>query len=393
MTQVPNGAGRQRGENDLEVLIVHDFAEIYGGAERIAAEIAAVFPRSRMIAITGRQEVARRMGLEGRFETLIPESELVHRHFRKLAPVYPLLVGAKRLPPADLLISSSFAFAHGFRTVNGAPNLSYCYSPLRFAWTMGTEYGEKLAGARAGPLLNSLTAPFRAADRLASRRVDHYIAESEYVATQIRDFFGRESSVLHPPVDCETFRPSGEPPEDYVLMCGRLVEPYKRPTMVVEAFRRMPERRLVIAGEGPEGKHLREIAPPNVEFRGPLQDDELVEAMAKCSFLIFPSCDDFGLVPVEVMACGRPVLAFACGGGLETVPAGVGGEFFHEQSVEAVVEAIEAFDPNIYDPTEIRNHALGFGVPRFREEIRRQARRLVESPPTNPATRSPSSTL
>lgn len=362
---------------ELRVLIVHDFAETYGGAERIAAEIAASFPASRLIAITGREEVAERMGLEGRFETMLRPSESLLRHYRKLAPIYPAIARAKQLPPADLLISSSYAFAHGFRTVNGAPHLSYCYSPLRFAWTMGTDYGARFAGPRAAPLLDRMAAPFRAADRRASRRVDRYVAESDYVAGQIRKFYRREPTVIHPPVDCERFRPSGLPPEDYVLLCGRLIEPYKRPTLVVEAFRDMPERRLVVAGDGPEAARLRRIAPPNVEFRGALADRELVETMARCSFAVFPSRDDFGLVPVEVMACGRPVLAFAGGGALETVPAGVGGALFGEQSVDCLVDAVERFEPGSYQPAEIRAHAERFGAPRFRDAIRVEAGRVV----------------
>lgn len=373
-----NRPSKPAGVDELRVLIVHDFAETYGGAERIAAEIAAAFPGSRLVAITGRAEVAERMGLSGdRFETLLKPRPGLLRHYRKLAPLYPALARMRALGEADLLISSSYAFAHGFRATNGAPHLSYCYSPLRFAWTMGVDYGREIGGDRAAPTLDRLAAPFRAADRAASRRVDRYVAESGYVASQLREFFGRDADVVHPPVDCERFKLSAQPPEDYVLLCGRLIEPYKRPTMVVEAFRRMPDRRLVIAGDGPEAARLREIAPPNVEFRGALGDEDLVEAMAACSFAVFPSRDDFGLVPIEVMACGRPVLAYAGGGALETIPPGVGGEFFTEQSTEALVVAIEAFEPDAYDPAAIRAHAKEFDVPRFHDAIREQAAELI----------------
>ncbi|MGI8728126.1 MAG: glycosyltransferase [Solirubrobacterales bacterium] len=365
------------GNSQPRVLIVHDFAETFGGAERIVAEIAAAFPGSRLVAITGRPEVAARMGMAGRFRTLLGSSPPLLRHYRKLVALYPALASLRRLPAADLLISSSYAFAHGFSTVNGAPHLSYCYSPLRFAWTMGADYGAALAGPRAAGALDRFAAPFRVADRRASGRVDRYVAESSYVAGQIREFYGRVSTVIYPPVDCCKFRPSAASPEDYALLCGRLIEPYKRPTMVVEAFRRMPERRLVVAGDGPEAERLRRIAPANVEFRGALADDELVEAMARCSFAVFPSRDDFGLVPVEVMACGRPVLAFAGGGALETIPIGVGGELFAEQSVDCLVEAISRFEPERYRPAEIRAHAERFDAPRFRESIRAEAQRLL----------------
>ncbi|MGI8726797.1 MAG: glycosyltransferase [Solirubrobacterales bacterium] len=362
-----------------KVLIIHDFAETFGGAERIAGEIANAFPGSELIAIAGRDEVAKRMGMEGRFSTLLPRSEWLLRHYRKLAPGYPLLAAARSLPEADLLISSSYAFAHGFQTVNGAPHLSYCCSPLRFAWTMADDYGDRLVGPRLGSSLGKLSAPFRVLDRRASKRVDRYLAESGYVADQIQRFFNRDATVLHPPVDCERFSPGTEDVEDYVLLCGRLIEPYKRPNLVVEAFRAFPERRLVVAGDGPELPRLREIAPSNVEFVGQLEDEALIAKMRRCSFAIFPSRDDFGLVPVEVMACGRPVLASAEGGALETVRPGVTGELFSEPTVEGVVEAIRQFDPSGYDTDAIREHALGWDVRDWRRDLRNAAADLLQA--------------
>ena len=353
-----------------KVTIIHDFVETYGGAERIIAAAAAVLPDAPFWAIAGRRSVGERMGVGDRFHTVLPESEAFLRHYRALAPAYPVLARLRRLPSADVLLSSSYAFAHHFRTANDAPHVCYCYSPLRFAWSMTDEYaGRWTSGRLTGRAFDLFAGAMRSADRRAASRVTHYVAESEYVADQLERAYGRRPEVIYPPVDCDLFRPPPDPGhEDYYLFAGRLVEPYKRPGIVIEAFRSFG-RRLVIAGDGPAYRELKAAAPANVEFVGHVGDDELVPLMQRCAATVFPSVDDFGLIPVEVMACGRPVLAFAGGGALETVVAGETGEFFGAQTAPALLEALEAFDPGAYDPAAIRAHAERWRVARFQEEI------------------------
>jgi glycosyltransferase involved in cell wall biosynthesis len=351
-------------------VIAHDFVEAFGGAERIIATAAEVLPRAPFWAIAGRRSVAERMGVGDRFHTVLPERDALLRHYRVLAPGYPALVRLRPLPAADVLLSSSYAFAHGFRTVNDAPHVCYCYSPLRFLWSMTGHYADRLASTRARRrAFYALAEAMRWADRQAAARVTRYVAESHYVADQIRRAYGRSADVLHPPVDCELFRP---PPDDghdgYFLFCGRLVEPYKRPGIVIEAFRSLPQR-LVVAGDGPAYRDLRTRASSNVEFVGQLRDEDLVPLMQRCAASVFPSVDDFGLIPVETMACGRPVLAFAGGGALETVDAGRTGEFFTEQSARGLLHALERFDPEAYDPRAIRQHALHWHVPHFQRAL------------------------
>ncbi len=350
------------------VTIAHDNLWWYGGAERIAATIAHSLPDAPFWTILGRREVATRMGLADRLHTLLPERPAVLANYRRIAPLYPALLRAKPLPETDLLLTSSFAFAHHFRTRNDAPQLCYCYSPLRFAWSMTEDYEVELGAA--GRLAGVAASAFRVADRRAAARVTRYIAESQFIADQIRRFYGREADVIYPPVDCELFRPSHASGHDgYYLFCGRLVEAYKRPSLVVKAFSEMPDQRLVIAGDGPAMARLKRLAGPNVEFLGRLDDAELVPVMQRCAATIFPSRDDFGLIPVEVMACGRPVLAYAGGGALETVAAGSTGEFFDEQTVAAIREAVRGFDPDGYDPKAIRAHAEHWRHERFVDEI------------------------
>lgn len=358
------------GESAPRVVIAHDFTEAYGGAERILAELARAFPAAPVYSILGRREVAARIGVAERFRSLLPEREPLLRHYRLLAPAYPPFVASRRLPEADVLLTSSFAFAHGFRTRNGAPQVCYCYSPLRFAWSMTDEYGSRRPGGRASTAaLRALAAAMRVLDARAARRVTRYVAESRFVAEQIARFYRRPAEVIWPPVDTELFRPSADGGHDgYYLFCGRLVEPYKRPTLAVEAFRALPFE-LRIAGDGPALGELRRIAPSNVTFLGQLDDAELVAQMQRCTAVVFPSRDDFGLIPVEAMACGRPVIAYADGGALETVVPGRTGELFGEQTAEALRAAVSGFDPDAYDGGEIRAHAERWRPERFRDAI------------------------
>ena len=351
------------------VVITHDFAETYGGAERVTEEIARAFPDAPVYAVAGRPSVARRMGVGDRFQTLLAPRRRLLDDYRWLAPAFPALVDRVRLPEADVLVSSSYAFAHRLRTRNDAPQLCYCHSPLRFAWSMTDNYRQELLGKgrMGGAAFELFAAAMRRSDRRASTRVDRYLTQSPFVRDQIRKFYGRDADVFGAPIACDRFRPGGTP-GDYFLLCSRLVEPYKRVGLTLEAFRRL-DQRLIVAGDGPAYAELRAAAPPNVEFTGHLEDDALVPLMQRCLAAVFPSRDDFGLIPLEVMACGRPVIAYAGGGALHTVVAGVTGEFFAEQTVDALVEAVASFDPAAYDGAAIRAHAEDWDASRFRERI------------------------
>jgi glycosyltransferase involved in cell wall biosynthesis len=359
------------------VVITHDFMETYGGAERVTAEMARVFPEAPVVAILGRPSVAARMGVEDRFESVLPPRPALLRRYRLLAPAFGPLVDHVRLPAADVVLSSSYAFAHRFSAEGGSERVCYCHSPLRFAWSMTGGYRE--LHARSGPAQKAFdlfAGAMRASDRKSAQRIGLYLTQSPFTAAQIERFYGRSAEVIGAPVDCDLFHPGDSPPEDYFLFCGRLVEPYKRAGIVVEAFRRMGTR-LVVAGDGPALPELAKSAPPNVEFLGHVEDDELVRLMQRCTALVFPSRDDFGLIPVEVMACGRPVLAYAGGGSLYTSEPGVTGELFEEQTVEAVERAVRDFDPGRYDPGRIREHALQWDAGRFRERLREHVERTV----------------
>jgi len=354
----------------LRVVIAHDFMETYGGAERVTEQMARAFPDAPVVAILGREAVAERMGVGERFRSLLPERPTLLRHYRLLTPALPALVDRRRLPHADVVLSSSYAFAHRLRPPGGAVRVCYCHSPLRFAWTMTDRYQEEWGGGPASRrAFELLAAAMRTSDRAAAADIDRWLTHSPNVADQIERFYDREATVIGAPVDCDRFQPAGAPPGDYFLFCGRLVEPYKRARVLLEAFRELPGERLVVAGDGPALEDLRVVAPPNVEFTGQLDDDALVALMQGCRATLFPSRDDFGLVPVEVMACGRPVIAFAGGGARHTVVPGLSGLLVRAQTADAFRRAIERFRDDAFDSALIRAHALRWDAPVFRERL------------------------
>ena len=358
--------------------------ETYGGAERVTAELARAFPDAPVYALLGRASVARRMGVADRFHSVLPARPSLFDHYRLLTPILPRLADNAQIEPADVLLSSSYAFAH--RLGEAPVRVCYCHSPLRFAWSMTEDYEDRLArGPAARAAFRALAAAMRAGDRKAAGRVDAYLTQSAFTATQIERFYGRSAEVIGAPVDCELFRPGSRPAEDWFLLCARLIEPYKRVGVAIEAFRRTGLR-LRIAGEGPAYRELKAIAPSNVEFLGHLEDDALVDVMQRCAAAVFPSRDDFGLIPLEVMACGRPVLAYAEGGALHTVEDGETGAFFARQTPDVMAEALIAFDPGAFDPGAVRRHAEQWDAPRFRERVvsavrRARSRTVSGSPP------------
>lgn len=357
------------GKDAGRVLIAHDFMETYGGAERVTQEMALAFPDAHVVTILGRRSVAERMGVADRFRSLLPARERLLRDYRLLTPLFPALTEATRLEEADVLLTSSYAFVHGFRTVNDAPQACYCHSPLRFAWTMTETYRRTWApNAIASRAFDVLAASVRQADLRSSRRVTRYLTQSRYTADQIDRHYGRRAEIIGVPIDCDLFHPNEGHHDDYYLLCCRLIEPYKRASIVIEAFRHLPHK-LIVAGDGPALPQLRAVAPPNVEFVGHLTDGALVDIMQHCAAGIFPSRDDFGLVPLEIMACGRPVLAYAGGGAAQTVVPGMSGDLFHDQTPGGVIQAVRAFEPESYHSDSIRAHAGQWSRKTFRRKL------------------------
>jgi glycosyltransferase involved in cell wall biosynthesis len=371
----------RRGEKSRRVVIVHDFLETYGGAERVTEEMARAFPQAPVYAVLARDAVARRMGIEERCHSLLPRRERVFRNYRLATPLLAFLGDVVRLPAADVVLTSSYAFAHHLRSRNSAPQLCFCHSPMRFVWTMTDDYRRQWAH---GPLhrtaFDAMTALVRTQDRRAARRVTRFLAASPYTAEQIAKFYGRKATVIGAPIAADRFRPATDGGHgDYFLFSGRLIEPYKRVLATVEAFRNLPFR-LIIAGDGPAYDEARARATPNIEFTGLLGDDDLIPLMQHCSAAVFPSQDDFGLTALEVMACGRPVLAFASGGANYTMRPGVTGAMFEDASADGIAQVVRSFRSADYDSATIRQHALNWEAPRFRARLIDAVDELLTAP-------------
>ena len=269
----------------------------------------------------------------------------------------------------DLVISAESGPAKGVITHPNAVHICYCHSPMRYLWD---QYGTYRSNAgRLTRLFMSATMPFlRVWDVASAARVDRFVANSSFIARRIAKAYRRDSTVIFPPVDVDAFTIAENPRRDFYLCAGQLV-PYKRVDLAVAACTRLG-RRLVVVGTGSETARLRAMAGPTVEFKGWASFAELQDLTRNCRALLFPGEEDFGIVPLEAMAAGRPVVAFGSGGALDTVIEGETGVFFHEQTVDALQAAIERCESleSGFDPQRIRRHARGFSGDVFRDSFR-----------------------
>jgi glycosyltransferase involved in cell wall biosynthesis len=285
----------------------------------------------------------------------------IRNQYRMYLPLFPSAVKGIKQRQADILISTSHCVAKGIQKPAGGKHLCYCFTPMRYAWTFYEEY------FGTNPLkkliLSPILAQLRSWDKKRSDDVDRFVAISRHVQDRISRFYGRESDVVYPPVNTDRCIPSGSDPEDFDLIVSALV-PYKRVDLAVEAYK-STGRKLKIVGIGGALDRLKQTAPANVEFLGWQSDDVVLDLYQRCTMLIFPGEEDFGIVPVEAQACGRPVVAFARGGALETVKKGLSGVFFEEQRPESLAAAVQECAGQTWDAGAIREHALGFSEQNF----------------------------
>lgn len=293
----------------------------------------------------------------------------VTRYYPQLLPLLPAAARAMHIGAARLVICSDAAIAKSMTVDESSRLVCYCHSPMRYVWeeAISEQYAATLPGVLR-PMWPAVCAFVRRADARAARRVDRFVANSRTVAERIRRCYGREADVVYPPVDVPEEPPPPGPREDYYLAVGHHVA-YKRLDLAVEACVRLG-RRLVVIGGGREAARLRDTRPAGVEFLGFQPDAEVVRRYRAARGLLFPGEEDFGIVPVEAMAHGCPVIAYGRGGATETVADGVTGALFAEQAVESVVEAIGRAESTMFDPRVLHAHALRFNMERFLSEIR-----------------------
>ncbi|QQP93470.1 glycosyltransferase family 4 protein (plasmid) [Skermanella sp. TT6] len=360
------------------VAVIHDWLYTYGGAERVLEQILAVFPNADVFSLFDTLPDDQRGFLGGRKVRTSFIQKLVRKNgnHRFLLPLMPLAIEQFDLSDYDLVISSSYAVAKGVITGPRQFHVSYVHSPMRYAWDLQHEYlrNSKLTSGAKAWMAKLLLHKMRLWDIRTSNSVDSYIANSNFVAQRVWKLYRRPAKVISPPVNVDRFR-AGESKGDFYFTASRLVQ-YKRIDLIAEAFSRTPERRLVIAGEGPEMRRIQALAGPNVEILGHVDSDRLTALMQQARAFVFAAEEDFGIVPLEAQACGTPVIAYGRGGALETVrglltSAQPTGMFFNHQTSDSLVEAVDLFEQmsSRITPQACRANALRFGEQRFRDDL------------------------
>ena len=362
----------------MRVAVVHHWFVTRGGGERVAECIAALFPQAEIFTLLARDEgmpeTLRGRTLHTSFLQRLPGARSHHRH---LLPLYPEAVGSLDLRGFDLVLSSDSGPVKGVQLSPGAVQICYCHSPMRYLWDGFESYRAAMGGVTRA-VFSATAGRVRRWDAAAAARVTHFVANSHYVADRIHRCYGRTAEVLHPPIDLHRALAVAEiRPEEHYLCAGRLV-PYKRTELLIAACGQLG-RRLRIAGTGPEEAKLRSVATEigaDVEFLGELPTDQLWAEYARCRALLFAADEDFGMVPLEAQACGRPVIAYGAGGSLETV-RGTGpsptGCYFSEQTAGAAADAIRRWEREIepqFRAQDARAWAAGFATSLFLERYR-----------------------
>ena len=400
---------------NLRVVLVHDWLTGMRGGEKVLEAMCRRWPSATLHTLLHRRgSVSRAIEQLPIRTSFLQWFPAVHRYYRYLLPLMPWAVNW-RLPECDLVVSSSHCVAKGVQVPEGVPHICYCHTPMRYAWNLRGQYfggtegskeerekgrkGERESDGGLSPLLPFSPSPFlpfslssltawirnrildrlRLWDRRTAQGVTHFVANSRVVQNRILQYYGRDSVVIHPPVDTDFYCPAAIEREDYYLVFSALA-PYKRIDLALSACNRL-KRRLVVIGTGQHAKKLRRLAGPTVEFLGWQPDEAVRDHLRRCRALLFPGEEDFGIVPLEAQACGAPVIAFGRGGATETVvPLGGGwqgrsspptGIWFDEQTPECLAEAIELLEKEQrqLDPSALRRQAVNFDGRRFAAEF------------------------
>ena len=358
----------------MKTAVVHEWLVTYAGSERVVEQFLALYPNSDLFSLVEflpdeLQHFIQHKTVKTSFLQQLP---FANPHFRQYLPLMPLAIEQFDLSDYDLVLSSNHAVAKGVLTRADQLHISYVHTPVRYAWDLQQQYfqGGQLKGGPRRLLAQVVLHYLRLWDVATANRVDHFIANSEYVSRRIWKTYRREAKVIYPPVAVDRFQPNDRREEFYFTL-SRFV-PYKRVDLIVSAFNRLGLP-LVIIGEGPEWKQVKSLARSNIQLLGQQPDQIVVDYMQRCKAFVYAAAEDFGITLVEAQAAGAPVITYGRGGATESVIAGKTGLFFPEQTVESLVETVKLFESGVYlfNPDYLRQNAEQFAPDRFRQKISR----------------------
>lgn len=352
----------------MKVAIVHDYLNQYGGAERVVEVLHEMFPEATIYTTVylpkEMPDSFRVMDIRTSFMQKFP---FMKKHFKKYLLFFPLAVESFNLRGYDLILSSSSGWAKAIRHSPDTLHICYCYTPMRWVWTYQRYIERERIPKIAEIFLRCAIRYLKQWDLRANSRVDRFIAISRLIQERIKSCYHLDSTVIYPPVETARFKMAADH-DDFFLVVSRL-NTYKRVDLVVEAFNELGLP-LIIIGEGPDRAHLEKIAKFNVRFLGKVNDAAIVDHCSRCRAFIFPGEEDFGIAPVEAMSSGRPVIAYAAGGALETVIEGVTGVFFKERKPAALVEAVRKFATMNFNPQSVAEQSSRFDKEVFKRELK-----------------------
>jgi glycosyltransferase involved in cell wall biosynthesis len=359
----------------MNIALVHDWLTNVAGAERVLLTLHEIYPNATIYTSVFDPKKAKPFADLNVKTSVLQKFPFLKKHRELLVPLAPFAFENINLSKYDLVISSTTFAAKGVITKPETTHICYCHTPTRYLWM--PELDPRSDSGKFLWLRKKIRPRLLEWDKAAAQRVDYYISNSDYTGRRIKKFYNRDSVAVYPPVNVDRFKIArADKIKNYYLFVSRLVG-YKRCDIVVEAFNKLGLP-LKIIGSGPEKKRLQKMAKKNIEFLGFLSDDELKKYYEEAKAFIFAAEEDFGIVPVEAMSAGRPVIAFGRGGARETVVPGVTGEFFEKQSVESLTQAVRAFNPKKYNPKLIKKQAEKFSEERFKKEFRETVGRMVE---------------
>ncbi|HLD20432.1 MAG TPA: glycosyltransferase [Patescibacteria group bacterium] len=353
----------------MRVALVHDHLNQFGGAERVLFACTQLFPKAPIYTL-----IHDHRNIHGFFKdkkiisSFLQSLPFSHSSFRWYLSLMPAAIERLDMRKFDLVLSDASAYAKGILVRPGAKHICYCHTPTRYLWSDANTYTDELQqSVLVKKFLPIILTKLRQWDYIAAQRVDHFIANSHFVARRIKKYYGKESEVIYPPVDTSSFQPSHEH-KNYYLILGRL-KAYKRVDLAIEAFNELGIP-LVVAGTGEEEHILKRSAKSNIHFTGFVGEEDKKKLIKYCIALIQPQEEDFGITAVEAMAAGKPVIAYKAGGFLETIRENETGVFFDEQCWEALAHTIIRFHPKEFNPDTIHDYARQFSAERFLEEMK-----------------------